>query len=278
MKLFLLVTWCFLMFCQPAFSQKTKKDVQSFYGVIKVKRIYKDNTTAKDPNENFTVKKRTNSNEEWTFNVFFYRDRISDVEEVSLVNGAGGDEPAPVSLVSRTKQTTGLQPLIADDDLPEAVPLVPTTDRVTASVAASGDSYEEKISVAENTICWKDDGTAVHKITRTVTTVGKSDWTANQTQNEKAALIFLDKGRYIISLSATGTGNVNSEQYEKIKSPCEDKTQDEQKVSFPLTALSLDFTSDPFSGTPDSPRLTGKEILVLENGTMEIQWELKKRK
>jgi hypothetical protein len=41
-----------------------------------------------------------------------------------------------------------------------------------------------------------------------------------------------------------------------------------------LSFLSIDFTSDPFDGTPSSKRLTGKEILVLENGTMEVQWEL----
>jgi hypothetical protein len=273
MKLLFIAALSFSIFCSPVFSQKTKKDTQSFYGVIKVKRNYKKDTSNKDPKENFTVNEKVNSNEEWTFNVFFYRDRISDVDFASLVN-----EENPVPLVSRTKQTTGLQPLIADDDLPEAVPLVPTSDRVTASVTASGDNSEEKISVWTNAICWKDDGTAVHNVTRTVTTVGKSNWTANQAQKEKADLIFLDKGRYIISLSAVGTGNVNSEQYEKIKSPCEDKTQDEQKVSFPLTALSIDFVSDPFNGTPNSDRLTGKEILILENGTMEVQWELKRRK
>lgn len=42
-------------------------------------------------------------------------------------------------------------------------------------MTASGDSYEEKVSVAANTICWKDDGPAMHGVTRTVTTVGKSD-------------------------------------------------------------------------------------------------------
>jgi hypothetical protein len=243
--------------------------------VIKVKRTVKKDTTEKDSDENFTVKKRENSNEEWTFNVFFYRDRISDVEDAPLV---GGGETAAVPLVSRTKQTSGLKPLIADDDLPEAVPLVPTADRVTASVTASGDSLEEKVSVATDTICWKDDGTAVHKVTRTVTTVGKTDWAANQAEKEKADLIFLDKGRYIISLSAAAAGNLNSEEFETIKSPCEDKRQDEKKVSFATTPVSIDFTSDPFAGTPDSERLTGKEILVLENGTMEVQWELKRRK
>ncbi len=273
MRLFLAAVLCLSVFSGIALSQKTKKNTQSFYGVIKVKRTQKEDTTSKDPRENFTVKKRSNSNEEWTFNVFFYRDRISDVEDAPLVQG----ETPPVPLVSRTKQTTGLQPLIADDDLPEAVPLVPTTDRVTASVTASGDSYEEKISVWSNAICWKDDGTAVHGVTRTVTNVGKSDWTANQAQNEKADLIFLDKGRYIISLSAAATGNLNSEQFETIKSPCEDKKQDEQKASMPM-AVSVDFTSDPFAGTPASERLTGKEILVLENGTVEVQWELRRRK
>ena len=274
MRLVLAAVLCFSVFSNPAFSQRTKKDNHSFYGVIKVKRTYKEDKTEKDPRENFTVKKRVNSNEEWTFNVFFYRDRISDVEDAPLVKR---DEEAPAPLVSRTKQATGLKPLIADDDLPEAVPLVPTADRVTAGVTASGDNYEEKVSVAANTICWKDDGTAVHGVTRTVTTVGKSDWAANQAQNEKADLIFLDKGRYLISFSAAATGNLNSEQYEKIKSPCEDKTQDQQKVSFP-TSVSIDFTSDPFAGNPGSERLTGKEILVLENGTMEVQWELRRRK
>jgi len=275
MKLFFIAILCFSVFCNPVFSQKTKMENQSFYGVIKVKRNYKKNSSTKDPNENFTVNNRANSTEEWTFNVFFYRDRISDVEEASLVKN---DETAPVPLVSRTKQTTNLTPLIDDDDLPEAVPLVPNTNRITASVTASGDYYEEKISIATNSICWKDDGTAVHGVTRTVTTVGKGNWTANQAQDEKADLIFLDKGRYIISLSAVGTGNVNSEQYEKIKSPCEDKTQDQQKDSFPMLPVSIDFVSDPFNGTPNSQRLTGKEILVLENGTIEIQWDLKKRK
>lgn len=274
MRLLLAAVLCFSVSSGPASSQTGKKDTLSFYGVIKVKRTYREDKTSKDRRENFTVKKRVNSNEEWTFNVFFYRDRISDVEDTSLVKS---DETDPVPLVSRTKQTTGLQPLIADDDLPEAVPLVPTADRVTANVTASGDSYEEKTSVATNAICWKDDGTAMHGVTRTVTNVGKTDWAANQTQNEKADLIFLDKGRYIISLSAGATGNLNSEQFEKIKSPCEDKTQDEQKVSFP-TSLSIDFTSDPFAGTPASERLTGKEILVLENGTIEVQWELRRRK
>jgi hypothetical protein len=33
-----------------------------------------------------------------------------------------------------------------------------------------------------------------------------------------------------------------------------------------------------FAGTPESERLTGKEILVLENGTTEVQWELERRK
>lgn len=274
MRLFLAAVLCLSVFSGVALSQKTEKDTRSFYGVVKVKRIYKEDKTEKDPRENFTVKKRANSNEEWTFNVFFYRDRISDVEDAPLVKNG---ESAPVSLVSRAKQTTGLNPLIPDDDLPEAVPLVPTSDRVTASVTASGDSYEEKVSVASNTICWKDDGTAVHGVTRTVTNVGKSGWAANQTRDEKAELIFLDKGRYLISLSAAAAGDLNSEQFEKIKSPCEDKTQDEQKASFP-TSVSIDFTSDPFAGTPDSERLTGKEILVFENGTMEVQWELRRRK
>ncbi len=275
MRLSLVAVLCFSVFSNTALSQKAKKDTHSFYGVIKVKKTYKEDKTEKDPRENFTVKKRTNSSEEWTFNVFFYRDRISDVKDAPVVKQ---DETAPAPLVSRTKQTTGLQPLMADDDdLPEAVPLVPTTDRVTASVTASGANHEERVSVAANTICWKDDGTAVHGVTRTVTTVGKSDWTANQALNEKADLIFLDKGRYVISLSAAGTGDLNSEQFEKIKSPCEDKTQDEQKASFP-TSVSIDFTSDPFAGTPASERLTGKEILVLENGTIEVQWELRRRK
>lgn len=274
MRPFLAAVLCLSVLSGPAFPQKKKKDTHSFYGVIKVKRTYKEDKTTKDPHENFTVKKRANSTEEWNFNVFFYRDRISDVEAASLVRE---DEEAPVPLVSRTKQTTGLKPLI-DDDLPEAVPLVPTSDRVTANVNASGDSYEEKVSVASNTICWKDDGTAVHGVTRTVTTVGKSDWSANQAQNEKADLIFLDKGRYIISLSAGATGKLNSEQFETIKSPCEDKKQDEQKVTMPAAPVSIDFTSDPFAGTPESERLTGKEILVLENGTLEVQWELKRRK
>lgn len=274
MRLFLVAALCLSLFANAAFSQTKKKDTRSFYGVIKVKKTYREDKTEKDRRENFTVKKRANSDEEWTFNVFFYRDRISDVEYAPLVKDG---ESAPVSLVSRTKQTTGLTPLIPDEELPEAVPLVPTADRVTASVTASGDSYEEKVSVAANVICWKDDGTAVHGVTRTVTNVGKSVWAANQARNEKADLIFLDKGRYIISLSAAGTGNLNSEQFEKIKSPCEDKTQDEQKASFP-TSVSIDFTSDPFAGTPDSARLTGKEILILENGTIEVQWELRRRR
>lgn len=61
--------------------------------------------------------------------MFFYWDRISDVEEVPLVKNG---ESVPASAVGRTKQTTGLKPLIPDDELPEAVPLVPTADRVTA--------------------------------------------------------------------------------------------------------------------------------------------------
>lgn len=274
MRLLLAAVLCLSTFSTPASPQKINRDARSFHGVIKVKRTYREDKTSKDSDQNFTVKKKANSNEEWTFNVFFYRDRISDVEEASLVKR---DEEAPAPLVSRTKQTAGLKPLLAADDLPEAVPLVPTGDRITASVTASGDSYEEKVSVATNVICWKDDGTAVHGVTRTVTNVGKSDWSANQAQGEKADLIFLDKGRYIISLSAAAAGNLNSEQFEKIKSPCEDKTQDEQKASFP-TSVSIDFTSDPFAGTSASERLTGKEILVLENGTMEVQWELRRRR
>lgn len=267
MRLFFITVLCLSAFCYPALSQKTKNDIQSFYGVIKVKRDLKENTSTKDPNENFTVNKKTNSTENWTFNVFFY--------DVQGAPAGSYEEPEPAPLVGRTIQTTGLMPLIADDDLPEAMPLVSS---VTAKVNASGDNLEEKISVATKTICWKENGDAVHGVTRTVTTFGKSDWTANQAQGQKADLIFLDKGKYILSFSATGTGNVNSEQYETIKSPCEDKKQDEQKVSFPLSALSIDFTSTPFNGTPNSSKLTGKEILILENGTMEVQWELMKRK
>ena len=272
MRLFFLAVLCFSIFCNPAFSQNAKKDAQPFSGVIKVKRNFKENSSTKDPDENFTVNKRSNSEETWTFNVFFYNDQTGDIEAAPLIK----DEilPGAAKPVSKTKQTTNLTPLIKDDDFPDAVPLVPGADRVTARVSASGDSYEEKISVATNTICWKDDGTAVHGVTRTVTTFGKSDWTANRATEAKASLIFSDKGKYQITLSAVGTGNVNSEQFEKIKSPCEDKTQDQQKVSFPLSFLSIDFTSDPFDGTPSSKRLTGKEILVLENGTMEVQWEL----
>jgi hypothetical protein len=277
MRLLFTAALCFSVFCTAAFSQKTKKEDLSFYGVIKVKRNYKKNTSTKDPNENFTVNERANSTEEWTFNVFFYRNEISDVDYASLVKEEE-DMPNAVPVVSKTKQTTNLQPLINDDDLPEAVPLVSTSDRVTARVTASGDSYEEKISVATNTICWKENNDAVHGVTRTVTTVGKSDWTANQAMKEKADLIFLDKGIYVISLSAVGTGNINTEQFETIKSPCENKKQDEQKNSFVIVPISIDFVSTPFNGTPNSERLTGKEILVLENGTMEVQWELKRRK
>lgn len=279
MRLSLIAALCCSVFSQPAFSQKAVKDAQPFYGVIKVKRSIKEDKSKKEPplgvlgNENITTRKATNSTEEWTFEVVFYNDRTGDVAPAPLTVD---DEPEPVPLVSRTKQTTNLTPLLGDDDLPEAVPLVPSGDRVTARITASGDSYEESVNSATNVICWKDDGTAVHGATRTVTTAGRTNWTANRAEEARAALSFDDKGEYKLSLSAKAAGNATAEQSEKLKSTCGDKTLDEQKASMPW-GITIDFTSDPFKGTPTSRRLTGKEILVLGNGTMEVQWELRRR-
>lgn len=277
MRLLLIAALCCSVFVYPAFSQKAVKDAQPFYGVIKVKKSIREDKSQKEPplgvlgNENITTRKTTNWTEEWTFDVVFYNDRTGGVPPAPLT---GEDEPEPVPLVSRTKQTTNLTPLL-NDDLPEAAPLVTGGDRVTARVNASGDSLEELVNAATNVICWKDDGTAVHGANRTVTTAGKTNWTANRAEDAKATLSFNDKGEYVLSLSAKATGNATNEQSEKLKSTCGDKTLDEQKTSMPW-GLTISFTSDPFKGTPASRRLTGKEILVLGNGTMEVQWELRR--
>lgn len=279
MRFLLIAATCCSVLCHPAFSQKAVKDAQPFYGVIKVKRSIKEDRTKKEPplgvqgNENITSRRATNSTEEWTFDVVFYNDMTGDVAPVPLT---GDDDPEPVPLVSRTKQTANLTPLMKDDDLPEAVPLVPGGNRVRARVSASGDSLEELVNAATNVICWKDDGTAVHGANRSVTTAGRTNWTASRAEEAKATLSFNDKGEYLLSLSAKATGNATGEQSEKLKSTCGDKTLDEQKSSMPWS-ITINFTSDPFKGTPSSRRLTGKEILVLGNGTMEVQWELRRR-
>lgn len=281
MRLLLITALCCSVFCHPAVAQKAVKDAQPFYGVIKVKKSIREDTSKKEAplgvlgRENITIRKRTNSTEEWTFNVVFYNDLTGDVAPAPLTRI---DDVEAVPLVSRTKQTANLSPLINDDDLPEAAPLVPgAADRVTARVNASGDSYEESENAATNVICWKDDGTAVHAANRTVTTVGKTSWTANQAQDARASLSFNDRGEYILSLSAKATGNATNEQSERLKSTCGDKTLDEQNSSMPW-GITIDFTSDAFKGTPTSQRLTGKEILVLGNGTLEVQWELRRRR
>lgn len=281
MRLLLAASLGCSLLCHPVAAQKAVKDAQPFHGVIKVKKVIKEETSKKEEplgvqgRENITSRKRTNWNEEWTFNVFFYNDQTGDVAPAPLTDGE--DLPEAVPLVRRTKVTTGLTPLLADDDLPEAVPLVPGGDRVTARVAASGESFEELVNAATNVICWRDDGTAVHAANRTVTTAGRTNWAANRAQDAKASLSFNGRGEYVLSVSAKATGNATSEQSEKLKSTCGDKTLDEQKASMPWE-VTFDFTSDSFKGTPASQRLTGKEILVLENGTVEVQWELKRRK
>lgn len=281
MRLLLAASLGCALLCHPAPAQKKAvKDAQPFYGVVKIKKVIKEDVSKKEAplgvlgQENITSRKRESAPEEWTFDVVFYNDLTAGVAPAPL---AGGDEPDPVPLVSRTKQTAGLKPLMGDDDLPEAVPLVPRGgDRVSARVTASGESYEELENAASNIICWRDDGTAVHAANRTVTTAGRTSWTASQAREAKAALGFREGGEYVLSVSAEATGSATSEQSEKLKSTCGDKTLDEQKASMPW-GLTVAFTSDAFKGTPSSRRLTGKEILVLENGTMEVQWELRRR-
>jgi hypothetical protein len=278
MRLLLSIALFCSVFCHPAFAQKAVKDFQPFYGVIKVKRSIRENKPHKETapgvmgDESVTTRKVNNWDEEWTFDAFFYNDLTGDVAPAPLT---GEDLPDAVPLVSRTKQTTNLTPLI-NDDLPEAVPLAPGGDRVTARLTASGDSLDETVSAATNVICWRDDGTAVHGANRTVTTTGKTNWTANRVEEARASLSFKDNGEYTISLAAKAKGSAINERTEKLKSTCGNKTLDEQKVTLPWE-ITLEFTSDPFKGTPSSGRLTGKEILVLGNGTLEVQWELRRR-